>query len=604
MLSKNWVKENRAFLIFLMIMLASVTVIMVIKGIFFERFIKVIYEKKGIDFLIRVLLPNNLCNASPLDIYYLLKSKLNFEINIFFLVEILFFIGFYLIYSAKVIKKGIYLAVLCGMFIFSIMVRYSYLNRPLSDHYEFVTAQSLLALKNWETQGALKHKFCILQSYSLKTDKFIWNTGMRIMNDKGDGYYVSEPPFSLILPYLIFKLFFIPINALNLQIFNLFFHALAVLFVYLTILLVLGSIKNREFYALLGSVFFIFLPSNLWLFSNIYSWDIFWHYLWVAGIFFAILIFTNISEGKFKFTNLYVLGVLNFLLVYTEYQGLLFALSLALFALYRIKSSPIYKKIIFSLLVSSILAFSLFFLQNSTICGPRKLAWLLSEKANLNCAFPYLFIKHNYVRLTIHYLKYYAAPLFLIILLVFIVTKGKVTRLSQIFSGREKLILYLAVFPVLIHHFFAIDWSARHDYSVLKSSLSISFLIAILFSKLKGIAKHNSLVSLILIFILASSLSFSIFVYRIYCSGSKNPGRYYEIGEAIKNNISREEVVFTISDIWIIPQVIYYSGRNIQIVSNSVEAKDFLRYRVINSGKIFYINSDYRVFKIEKVFLQ
>jgi len=58
--------------------------------------------------------------------------------------------------------------------------------------------------------------------------------------------------------------------------------------------------------------------------------------------------------------------------------------------------------------------------------------------------------------------------------------------------------------------------------------------------------------------------------------------------------MSSEEVVFAISDIWIIPQVIYYSGRNIQLVSNHDEAKDFLRYRGINS--------DYRVFKIEKVF--
>jgi len=90
--------------------------------------------------------------------------------------------------------------------------------------------------------------------------------------------------------------------------------------------------------------------------------------------------------------------------------------------------SPIYKKIIFSLLISLILAFSVFFLQNSAIGGSGLLAKLLLEKIKDRCAFSYFFTKYNYMRLAIHYLKHYGAPLFLIIFLIALIMKEKSTR--------------------------------------------------------------------------------------------------------------------------------------------------------------------------------
>lgn len=132
------------------------------------------------------------------------------------------------------------------------------------------------------------------------------------MNERGDSYYMSFPPFSIILPFLLFKLLSLTPSVNILQIFNMTLHCIASIFIFMTIRLVMPDRNYRDFYAVFGSIIFIFTAPNLWFFSNVYSWDIFWHYVWVIAIYVFILALKNFNEGYSINGLLFLLGVLTF----------------------------------------------------------------------------------------------------------------------------------------------------------------------------------------------------------------------------------------------------------------------------------------------------
>ena len=507
------------------------------------------------------------------------------------------FIESAMVYSSEVKKKGRYLIVIFILFFASLVVRFPHMKHRLYHNYEWVTAQTLIALENLDSQGAFKHRFCILQTYPLEADKYVKNVCIHLMDRNGNGYYPSFPPFSVIFPYMIFKLFSININVTNLQILNLIFHLVATVFVYHTICMVLSPDANPKFAALLGSTFFIFLAPNLWFFSNTYSWDIFWHYIWVIGIYYAVRLIKNISEKKFNNTSLYVLGLINFFMIYAEYQGLLYALSVISYAFIKLKKAESYKKVIFTLVVTSMLSVSLTFWQYCSISGVDRflhiLNWTLRRRSILG-QFDYRDIFLNYQRGF-----FYVLPP--IVLMMVILVKKRLGRLSTLFTGRELTLLYFSALPVVTHHIMLMQWTAIHDYSVLKSSVFVSFLIAILFSKIDFYCKRNKVCLLLPLVFMMGSLITSIHTYKSKFANHGNPNRFYEIGKTIRENALDDEVVFALSEERTVPQIIYYAHRNIQPVKSSEEVETWLRQHGRNKGVVFHIDQNDKIVNIEKV---
>ena len=211
-----------------------------------------------------------------------------------------------------------------------------YLDRPLSDHHEWVTAQTMIALDNLRTQGALAHLFTPIQTYPLPADKFVFNAGMKVLDKDGNGYYTSFPPFAVIAPYLVLALFSLDVTVLNLQLFNLAGHLCGTLLIFFTLGRVLSHGPSSRTAAAAGAVTYIFLAPNLWYGANVYSWDTFWHYLWIAGIFCVIRLDDAIGHSPVSVAAFVPLGLATFFVTYSEYQGVLFALSVALWGLARL----------------------------------------------------------------------------------------------------------------------------------------------------------------------------------------------------------------------------------------------------------------------------
>lgn len=500
--------------------------------------------------------------------------------------------------GSSVFNKRLTHFILLGvLFFIAFVVRYPNLDRHLSDHHESITAQSMIALQNWDIQGAWKHHLCILQTYPLDADKYVSNLGQTVMSSNGNGYYISFPPFSIILPYFLFRLFSFQFSVINLQLFNMAGHFIATFFLYLTISMVVPGRPEGKFAALIGAGVFIFLAPNLWYFSNTYSWDIFWHYLWVVGIWVVLRIYRDIDQGKQITIPLYILSVVTFFMVYSEYQGLLFALSVVLCSYWYLKPSKYFKQILATVTIASAVAFLLTVYQYQSVTGGWTLLGnlVLSKFRDRSLPPQGGMEQIAYSNIWVHYARSFFYILIPVYSMVVVLRKHSTARFGEWFTKAETQLVWLCVFPVVTHHILLIQWTAVHSYSVVKSSVFLSTIIAILLYKILS----NDLVSRPLkcfaLVTIVSAMLMSVMKYRGDFSIAKDPDRYFRIGELIRAHVSSKDVVFAVSHWMVEPQIIYYSGRNIEGVADKNEALKWLRKHRRVQGKVFYIDKDYKV---------
>jgi hypothetical protein len=444
----------------------------------------------------------------------------------------------------------------------------------------------MIALENWESQGALKHNFCILQSYPLRADKYICNMG-RTMDKNGNWYYTTFPPFAVICPYLVFQLFSIPVNVTNLQTFNLATHLVATLFLYLTVSSVLPepSSKRINIPAMLASLLFIFIPTNLWTYGNVYSWDIFCHPLWIISIFLTVKCVEYARRDRRNLFLLTLLGVVNFLMVYTEYLGLFSAICVCLFAFVHRKESKQFRWIYRTITITTVLSLSLTLFQYSQIDG---FGSLLSMYMNKYSDVNFSSVHRLSLMLFLYWYKISFLPgiILLIVLLVaavvFRLPKGTLRlRPSQIY------LIYFALLPVVLHHAVFFAWTCHHYYGVLKSSVLICIMPAILLSKLLStMSRRRARIFLGFLSVVILALGYQSFrLYKWEFARGENEG-HYEAGLCIHAHSRPDQTVF--ADWWPHPQEVFHSKRNIQVIGDVVQAVTWLQEHGRREGVLFY----------------
>lgn len=477
------------------------------------------------------------------------------------------------------------LAIIFALFLISILIRCPNMDRHLSGRQEWVTAQSMIALENWQSQGAIKQHFCILHSYPLKADKYISNMG-RTMDKQGNWYYTSFPPFSIICPYVIFELLSISLTVLNLQIFNIITHLIATIFIYLTISLVIPCTQRINICAVLSCIFFIFMPANLWTFSNVYSWDIFCHPLWVISIYIIIALVKRIKENQVSPLLHIFLGLINFLMIYTEYLGLFSAVSVLLFAIYHRKESKQYKWIYYNIALTTLISLMLTLFQYSLIDGLGSLIRLYLHKF-----FEVTAITHQPYQLKgiLYQYKISFLPGIIFLFLLFISTTFFLTsqKKNPCITKEEAYLIYFTLLPILLHHGVFFRWTCIHYFAVLKSSVFIVFLSSIILSKILSQVRREQipvfLFILGLVTILLGYQSINMYQQVFASSGDDN---HYNAGQYIRINSKGHETVFL--NVWAHPQTVFYSKRNIQVARDVQDAKKWLKDHDRKHG-IFFI---------------
>ena len=488
-------------------------------------------------------------------------------------------------------------AIIVFCFLVSVLIRAPNLNRPLSDHHEWVTAQTLIALQNLRTQGALKHKLVPIQTYPLPADKFVFNLEMNAFDGDGNGYYTSFPPFSVIAPYLLFTALSLDFTVLNLQLFNLAGHLIATLFLYFTLCRVLSAASSARTASTVGAVTFVFLAPNLWFYSNVYSWDTFWHYLWVVGIFYVIRIRDTIQHSSLTVGSLTVLGLIVFFVTYSEYQGLIFAVSVAVWGLGKKRQSFCYAKVAMVAAGAALLALCLTAYQYSSQVGLEVLVQSMIHTARFRSYFG----GFRWLDIPAHYAVGVGYTLLPIAVMTAVSLRwGRRGWTRGIHEG-ESLFLYLSLVPVVSHHLLLPQWTAEHDYSIVKSMVFLAALIAWLFQKVATSRSTPRFRRIAVSLGLTYGLIASVYTYEREFARSSDPERYRDLGREIAAVALDSEVVFAVSSELIVPQLVYSSGRNIQTVTSEAQAAQWLKRHGREKGRVFYFDSAYKVLRSKPV---
>lgn len=487
--------------------------------------------------------------------------------------------------------------VLLGIFLLSVLVRVPQLNRPLSKHHEFCTAVSLRIMQIWYDNGIEKYGFNPVMTYNNPADKFINNhanqTG-KMVDREGNYYYVSHPPFAYYFPFFIFKVLHIRPDVLPLQIINLLLHFISGLFVYFTVCLLsfnrARSLPYRS--ALVAYSIYLFMPVTLWFQGNVYMSDMAVHTLFIIGVYTALKMIIRQKFYVPKYIFLYV--VILALMIYTSWLGVFFAFSVFVYSLLHLNRNSGFKVLLWSTVIVTLVMLRVIVYQYSQINGP--LAYLeemfsrylvrgsLAEtnQGIFHFMFDYLWLFktliYNYV---ISYVVIYVA----LLLFVWLVMSRK--KMKIVFSENGYRFIWLSVAPVLLIHFFFLNYS-EHDFTALYASLFFSVLLGILYDKVKksgAMPLRKMQIGLVAILVL-----FVVQYWVVNFSGihflQPKWDDYAMSGKEISANASKEEVVF-ITGREAHPQEVFYAGRNIRYAASTDDAKKFLQERNLTRGVIF-----------------
>ena len=480
---------------------------------------------------------------------------------------------------------------LFGIFLLSVVIRLPELNRPLSKHHEFCTAISLRVMQIWYDNGIENYGYNPVMTYNHPADKFINNSANasgKMVDSSGNYYYVSHPPFAYYFPFVIFKALHIRPDVLPLQILNLLFHFISGLFVYFMVCLLsfnrARSLPYRP--AVVAFVIYTFLPVTLWFQGNVYMSDMAVHLLFIIGVYTALKMIIRQQFYSPKYIFLYVLCLA--LMLYTSWLGVFFAFGILVYSLLHVRSIKGFSILIWSTLITSILMLRLITYQYSEINGVDSyFSEMLNryiqrgsmegiEKGFFHFMFSYLWLLktllYNYI---IHYVVIY------IIILLFVYIAASRKKLKIVFSENGYRFIWLSVLPVLLLHFFFLNYSVQ-DFTALYASLFFSVLLGILYDKVKksGAISIRKMQGGLIITVLVLVAQYHLMNYRTDISTDQ-----IAAGEVIKNTASDEVAFWTEEDPS--PQLVYYAGRNIRYAKATADAKSFLMQRGLKKGAVF-----------------
>ena len=160
------------------------------------------------------------------------------------------------------------------------------------------------------------------------------------------------------------------------------------------------------------------------------------------------------------------------------------------------------------------------------------------------------------------------------------------------------LLVYLLLGHPVLHALVFTQWTALHDYSIVKTMVFLAALLAWLFQK-SVTPKTPRLVRAAVVLALVVAAVLSLSRYESHFVYSENTARYRDLGRAIAAAAEESETVFTVAVELLVPQVIYYARRNPQRVRSREEALEWMKSHRRRRGRLFYIDRDFKVVRAE-----
>ncbi len=485
--------------------------------------------------------------------------------------------------------------IIACIFAFTVYIRLPYLERPISLHHEFLTATSLRTIQIWYEEGIVKYNFNPIMSYGRPTDKFINNEG-KIGDSAGNSYYTSYPPFAFLAPYFIFKALAIYPSVLAIRVFNLALHFISAWLMFLLIQLV----TQKKWLGILGAAAYLFMPVTLWFESNVYMTDMAAQPLFILAVYWFLRIVKNQEHAKTK--DFVVLGLVNFLLIYTEWIGVLFSAAVFVYGLLKLNNAAM-RKAVLAIVISGILSIGLTAFQYSLIGGFKNFyEGSLSRyivRSGLKGGDIYGITQgFAWKQLFLHYsngMGYFLSSFFILFGLVLLKAwrrRGKIIaegKSPEENFGRLSLIMVGAI--ILLHHLIFFNFSAVHDFSVLKSSVLVSLLIPLIILKFWRVypaIKPLLKISFVLI-LMTYAFYYSVLDFRRV--NQPYTAKYKIIGEKMAELAEDDRVLFLETD-YVEPQYTIYVKRNIAPFNAIGDVDRVLAANGQTKAVIFFLNDD------------
>lgn len=326
---------------------------------------------------------------------------------------------------------------------------------------------TLTTVENWMEEGALNHNFNLVHSWGNEGDKNV-HYYKRVMNEEGRNYFVSYPPFATILIYPFLQIFPKEYLPLGFKVFGLLLHIL-------TYLALLALFRGRtEFQRLFGAAVFLFFPASIVLSGMYYPEQLI--------LFLAVLLAVAIQNKKSPI----FIGLLSFLLIYTDWLGVLIIGSILLMQFLKKGYVPMFQILIgaFSGVILLIFQYSLIDGLDGLIQG-LKIRYL--ERAGI---FPEeysdrgvnLFSSESFQFLKNHLLYSSALALAIILLL-----KPKLKQTNLLF--------WMLILPIGIHLILLFNSNILHYQNLSK----VGLLLAVVGSTITKEGKLSWVITLIMI---------------------------------------------------------------------------------------------------------
>ncbi|MDP6115473.1 MAG: hypothetical protein QGG53_26740 [Planctomycetota bacterium] len=537
-------------------------------------------------------------------------------------------------------------AFLVALFALSVVVRARYINRPLSAHYEWVTAPVLITQQIWYEEGAFHHHFLPVLTYPGVANRNISNDA-RMKNEDGVWYYTSYPPLSWIAPYVVFRMLGVYPDVLPLQIFNLFLHLICAVFIYLIVYQLLKgkSFAACEIPAFIASAVYIFAPFGLWFHCNTYSAQ--WlNHPWFA---IAVYVFIRILDGENdeeKKRWVIAMGGLTFLMFYTAWFGVLFYGVVGLYALIYRKEQAM-RWLIAAIIGGVVLAALVVLIQMSAISGPIELVkYFLSRFSFISGYFEetdkslHIYDIVAWRRLLGHYYKGYGGLLFFLAVIAFVAlalgntssapsprwgTNFFTVGLSLVLGSlKEKFVKMdkrcravagITILPVCGHHVVLFNYSTVHEYSVLTMLVAISTFTGVglssIISRLEETRGRKELIgnigSILTVFLILIAAAIGEFREQ-----NKNGHTIYKtLGEMISKTAKSDEVVFVNSRGMfltggggIIPHIVFYAHRNLAVWKDMKTAQDLIKANGVQRGIVFSLVREKKQYRLQHHYIE
>lgn len=463
-----------------------------------------------------------------------------------------------------------HLLILLAAFCVSLLVRWPLLNRPLSGHHELCTALVLIALHNWHHDGFAAHHGAPAITFTGPADLvppgYTDAPGLR----DGTLYYLSHPPLAFDLPHALFTLTATEPNVLGLQLFNIFFHLLTVIGLYL----IVRELQRGGTAPLMSALLYLFMPAPLWFHGNAYMSDMFVQNAWVWHVLVALRALN--SERKASWRTAAWCTVTLFITTIISWPGLWAGIALGAIALWQWRAMRDATRL--RLVCAAALGVG-------AAIGYAAWRWLQVVDAG---ALPTYFSGRYAERGTASahgtasifgmlVLNYRISWLPLLLPLALLLWKRKAIAFG---SGAPWLFVALTGLPVLFEMLFLLEYTG-HDFAALKAGLLLGGLGGL---GLSGLTTRWSWAALIV-----TCATGVLYFYRTNPPRQVNEARFtwqMEQGMAIANEARTDEMVFTLG-FTPEPQVQWYAKRTLFRVDDAERARELLDASGNRKGIVF-----------------